>query len=422
MSINYQHVKLLLKKAQQHELINRLDLMKKNGFDLNVPKMPASDPYSQLGQISRLAFLEQLTGKDLAPLSEGVTDQSLEALRGNIEKCIGFAKMPVGVAGPLLVHGSAANGAFFIPLATTEGALVASYNRGCKAMTLSGGVRSVCLNEGVQRSPVFKFNNLIEVGKFIQWVVSQWSVFEQLTAETSNYAKLKDFKTNIEGNNCNLIFEFTTGDAAGQNMVTFCTNSICKHIIQYTPVHPISWYVESNLSGDKKANFQSFQNVRGKKVVSEVTIPKAIVEQVLKSTPEAIEAYWKTSIVSQVQLGTIGAQGHIANGLTALFIACGQDVACISEASVGISRFEMTENGDLYASVSLPNLIVGTVGGGTGLPTQKACLEIMDCHGPGKAIKLAEICGGLALAGEISIAAALASGHFVTAHKNLGRK
>jgi hydroxymethylglutaryl-CoA reductase (NADPH) len=132
--------------------------------------------------------------------------------------------------------------------------------------------------------------------------------------------------------------------------------------------------------------------------------------------------YWQASTVGTIQTGSIGAQGHYANGLAALFIATGQDAACVSEASVGITRMEVTADGGLYAAVTLPNLIVGTVGGGTGLPTQRECLELMDCYGSGKARKFAEICAAVVLSGELSIAAALSVGHFTSAHQKLGRK
>jgi hydroxymethylglutaryl-CoA reductase (NADPH) len=205
-------------------------------------------------------------------------------------------------------------------------------------------------------------------------------------------------------------------------MVTFCTNAICHYIIENAPVKPLFWFIESNYSGDKKATALAFSNVRGKKVTAEITLPEKIVSEVLKTTPEARSDYWRSSTVGTIQSGSIGAQGHYANGLAALFLATGQDVACISEAAVGITRMEVTAAGDLYASVTLPNLIVGTVGGGTALPTQKECLELMDCYGAGKARKFAEICGALVLAGELSIAAALSAGHFSSAHKKFGRK
>jgi len=205
-------------------------------------------------------------------------------------------------------------------------------------------------------------------------------------------------------------------------MVTICTNAICQYIVQNAPVQPQFWFIEGNYSGDKKATSQSFANVRGKKVTTEITLTKKVINEVLKTTPEAMAEYWRSSTIGTIQSGSIGAQGHYANGLTALFIATGQDVACISEASVGITRMELTAEGNLYASATLPNLIVGTVGGGTSLPTQKECLELMDCHGEGKARKFAEICGALVLAGEISIAAALSAGQFSSAHQKFGRK
>jgi hydroxymethylglutaryl-CoA reductase (NADPH) len=378
------------------------------------------DHHTSEGQERRLEYLETRNNQTYEKLRDN-SGIEVGELKGNIENFIGFSKVPTGVAGPLLINGTAASGQFFVPLATTEGALVASYNRGCKAASMAGGIRSICITESVQRSPIFRFERIIELGQFLAWVVMQYEKFEEITSKCSNYAKLKNLKTNIEGNQVNLIFEFTTGDAAGQNMVTFCTSEICNYIVDQSPVRPVRWYVESNLSGDKKSNYQSFQNVRGKKVVAEVELPKEIIERVLRSTPELMADYWQTSTVSLIQLGSIGAQGHIANGLTALFIATGQDVACISEVTVAVNRMEVTERGGLYASLTMPNLIVGTVGGGTSLPSQKECLEIMECYGAGKAKKYAEIACGLALAGELSICAAIASGHFVSAHQKLGR-
>ncbi len=182
------------------------------------------------------------------------------------------------------------------------------------------------------------------------------------------------------------------------------------------------WFIEGNYSGDKKATATSFTSVRGKKVTTEIVLPAEVISGVLKTTARAMAEYWRSSTIGIIQSGAIGAQGHYANGLTALFIATGQDAACVAEAATGSTRMEETENGALYCSVTLPNLIVGTVGGGTGLPTQRECLELMGCFGAGNSRKFAEICGALVLAGELSIAAALSAGHFVSAHQNLGRK
>lgn len=367
--------------------------------------------------------LEYLSDKEITfkYLNREKSISPSETFKGNIENFIGMAQIPVGLAGPLWINGKNAKGEFYIPLATTEGALIASYNRGMRAIKMGHGISTLCLSEGVQRSPYFKFENIGTVGLFITWVYEHISVFHNLVSESSRFAKLVEITTKVEGNSVILTFEYTTGDAAGQNMVTICTDRICKYILSHFSVKPLEWYIESNYSGDKKATALSFSNVRGKKVTSEVVIPKSVVERVLQSTPEKMVKYCRASTLAVAQSGAIGIQGHVANGLTALFIACGQDVACISESSVGITRMELTEHGDLYTSVTLPSLIVGTVGGGTGLPTQRECLEMLDCFGAGKATKFAEICCAVALAGELSIVAAMSVDHFTRAHRKLGR-
>jgi hydroxymethylglutaryl-CoA reductase (NADPH) len=407
----YQRVKVLIEKI--HIKMN-------SQFISTFPQMDLSA--NETGLANRLALIQApnnttfpyLTGKKT--ISDGVGTE------GNIENFIGMAQVPMGLIGPLKVLGTVADGDYYVPLATSEGALVASYHRGAKACFLAGGVTSVCLVEGVQRSPVFKFKHLGDLGVFLSWVLQQKEEFRKITGENSRFAQLNDIKVNIEGNHIMLIFDYKTGDASGQNMVTICTEAICQYILKNTPIQPQLWFLESNYSGDKKATALSFTQVRGKKVTAEVILPRKVVIGVLKTTPELITEYWRSSTIGIIQSGAIGAQGHYANGLTALFIATGQDVACVAEAATGITRMEITENGDLYASVTLPNLIVGTVGGGTSLPTQRECLEIMDCYGAGNAQKFAEICGAVVLSGELSIAAALSAGHFSMAHQKFGRK
>lgn len=357
--------------------------------------------------------------------ANGIQNPSKEdekPFKGNIENYFGMAEIPMGLAGPLFFKGKSGAFAVNIPLATTEGALVASYNRGMKACAESGIISSICIKEGVQRSPFFKFETLKDALRFSDWVQEKLDIFNEICKQSSRIAQVKSIKTNIEGNALILILDFYTGDAAGQNMVTIATKMICKYILKNMPTQPTVWYIESNFSGDKKATFQSFQNVRGKKVSAEIVLKRDVIKNTLKTTPELMEAYWINSTMAAVKSGSIGAQGHVANGLTALFIATGQDVACVSEAAIGMTRMEITQNGDLYVAVTLPSLIVGTVGGGTHLPSQRACLEMMDAYGTGKAIKFAEICAAVALAGEISIAAAISAGHFTDAHKRLGRR
>jgi hydroxymethylglutaryl-CoA reductase (NADPH) len=407
----FQNVDLLIENIKNKEIAGEKS-----------DRMPVEFGVSEASVKERLSFLKEETQQSLSFLCGEEKFNDLTQLQGNIENYIGMTMVPTGVVGPLRVFGSSAKGDFFVPLATTEGALVASYHRGAKACYLAGGATSVCLVEGVQRSPVFKFNNLGDLGLFITWILPRFEEFKAITEKTSRFAKLIDLKSNIEGNHLILIFEFHTGDASGQNMVTICTDAICKYIIEHAPIKPHFWAIEGNYSGDKKATAFSFTNVRGKKVVAEIEIPEKIVREVLKTTPEAMFEYWRSSTIGIIQSGAIGAQGHFANGLTALFIATGQDAACVAEAATGITRMEQNKDGSLYACVTLPNLIVGTVGGGTALPTQLECLKLMDCDGAGNSRKFAEICAALLLAGELSIAAALSAGHFSGAHQKFGRK
>lgn len=270
--------------------------------------------------------------------------------------------------------------------------------------------------------PVFIFKSLKEVALFLEWVVSHVSSFDNIVASTTRHGKLIDLETTINSKVVYLTFKYSTGDAAGQNMVTVATDAVCRYIISTCPIQPVKWFLEGNLSGDKKATMNAFLHTRGKKVVAETVIPFRLIRRFLHTTPQDMLLYCKTSVQGAIQSGAIGVQGHYANALTALFIACGQDAACVSEASVGITDMEVTPEGDLYASVSLPGLIVGTVGGGTHLPTARECLEMLGCYGTGNARKFAEICAATALAGEISIIGAFAAGDFGKAHATYRHK
>jgi len=349
------------------------------------------------------------------------TQEQQTAYQRNIENFIGTVKLPVGIAGPLRVNGLFAQGDYYVPLATSEAALVASYSRGASLMTKAGGCTALLLNEGVNRAPGFAFKSLIDAGAFVTWALSQTDEFKHLAEATTRFGKLQDMRVTVEGNHVYLNFEYLTGDASGQNMVTIATHAIFEYIKQASPINIEYAFIEANLSGDKKACTQSFQSVRGKKVTAEIVISKELVKKTLHTSVTRMIDYWRMSALGGVLSGTIGVQGHYANGLAAFYIACGQDAACVSESSVGVTRFEMTPEGDLYAAVTLPNLIVGTVGGGTGLPSQKACLDIMGLAGQGNAQALAEVCASVALAGELSIIGALCADHFARAHQSLAR-
>jgi len=353
-------------------------------------------------------------------LLDNATDD-LTTYEGNIENAIGLLKMPIGLAGPLRVNGLAAKGDFPIPLATTEAALVASYHRGCRAITAAGGCSAMVLYESISRAPAFVFDTSSEACRFVVWAVENFEFFRQTAEATTAHGKLIDLGCTVEGNHVYANFEYTTGDASGQNMVTLATQAICDKILETSPVKPVKHYIESNLSGDKKASARAFTSARGKKVTAEVKIPEELVRKFLLSTPTEMVDYWRVSAVGGVLSGTLGIQGHFANGLTALYLATGQDAACVAESATGVTRFETTEDGSLYATVTLPGIMVGTVGGGTGLPTQQACLKLMGLAGAGNARALAEVCAGLLLAGELSIIAALSAGHFSRAHRKLAR-
>ncbi|MGB0176399.1 MAG: hydroxymethylglutaryl-CoA reductase [Owenweeksia sp.] len=365
-------------------------------------------------------FSETQAGKtSYLTMLNDIIDESV--FNGHIENFGGLCMIPIGIAGPLVINGEKAQGEFKIPMATTEGALVASYNRGLKAGRMVGGFWARVLDESVQRCPFFKFSNFREAINFIEWVARQEEVLKTVSASGSRYARLISIKSSLEGNEVILSLNYTTGDASGQNMVTICAQKVYDFILQYSPVKPQRSYIEANASGDKKTGSQSLHRTRGKRVVAEVVLTEMVVKNVLKTTPERLAEYWQTSTMAQVKTGSIGNQGHIANGLTAMFMATGQDVACITEAAMGVNRMEVDRKGQLYASLTLSNLIVGTVGGGTGLPTQRECLEMMKSYGAGNANKLAEIMASVALAGELSIASAIAEGHFTEAHQKMGR-
>lgn len=354
-------------------------------------------------------------------LLDARTLEQREHFQRNIENFIGTVKVPVGLAGPLRVNGLFAQGDFYVPLATSEAALVASYSRGCQLLTEAGGCTAILLNEGVTRAPGFSFGSLRDAGLFVIWATEHIEDFRQAAEATTRHGRMNDMRITVEGNNVFLCFDYTTSDASGQNMVTLATEAIVAYIESNSPIKPRHHFLEANMSGDKKASAQSFLLVRGRKVSAEAILSAELIAKRLRTTPQRMEDFWRMSAMGGVLSGTMGLHGHFANGLAALYMATGQDVACVSESTVGVNRLEVVDNGALYACVTLPNIMVGTVGGGTGLPSQRACLEILGLAGPGKARALAELAAALCLAGELSIMGALCSGEFARAHRALAR-
>ena len=354
-------------------------------------------------------------------IEDSGTADRFDRYRHSIENYVGTVKVPVGIAGPLRVNGVFADGDYYIPLATTEATLVASFSRGARIISDAGGCSTVLLNEGVSRAPGFAFDTVSDATIFVVWIMSHIIELKHHAEQTTRHGKLVDIKSDIEGNHVYLIFDFLTTDASGQNMATIASEAMCNYIVENSPVKPKYFFCETNLSGDKKATNQSFQSVRGRRVAAEVLLSKDLVRDKLRTTPRDMARYWTFGAVGSAMSGAIGTQGHYANGLTALYLACGQDVACVAESAVGITRMETTDDGDLYACVTLPSLMVATVGGGTGLPSQSACLDILGLNGPGNAHAFAEVAAGLCLAGELSIVAAICAHEFTKAHKRLAR-
>ncbi len=420
MTISYRrvapYIASLLRQRSLEELAERLR-PKRHALRRRLPNRSDITPDT----VARRWAVLDTDPQTQAQLLDPHTRAQMHCYARNIENFIGTVKLPVGVVGPIRINGFFAQGDYYVPLATTEAALVASYNRGSALVSAAGGASAMLLGEALGRSPVLCFANLAELGRFIEWLLKNREQATTVAEQTSRHCRLVDLDFAVDGNNVYLLFEYTTGDAAGQNMVTFATNAALEWILSATPVRPRASYLEGNLSGDKKATALSLQRVRGRKATAEVTIGADLVKRFLRTTPEQMADLSRKAMMGGVLSGSLGVQGHLANGLAALFIALGQDAACVAEAAVGTTRIEQTDAGDLYASVSMPNLVVGTVGGGSGLPSQRACLNILGLEGTNAARALAELTASVCLAGEVSIIGAMCSGDFADAHARLAR-
>lgn len=367
---------------------------------------------------ARQAFVERQTG--VAPRHVGHFSFEPSAVRGNIESFVGVAQVPIGLAGPLQVNGEHAQGAFYIPLATTEGTLVASYSRGMKVLNLAGGVTCTVSEDAMQRAPVFIFASAREARAFRDWIREHMAEVRRVAEMTSRVAKLTTVETYLASRFAFLRFDFTTGDAAGQNMVGKATYAACQWILANAP-GVRRFFLESNVATDKKVSHVNMLRTRGKRVTAEATIPRHVLQEELRVQPETLVYHGGVANVGAFLSGATNNGLHAPNAITAMFIATGQDVANVTEGSAAVIYGELTPERDLYISITLPSLIVATHGGGTGLATQRECLEILGCYGHGKVNKLAEIVAGVVLAGEISLAGAISSLEWVSAHERMGR-
>ena len=385
-------------------------------------KIPRSDEddYAEAAIQARQRFAEQFTEQEFTHLKNYSFDP--HQLQGNCEHFVGVAQIPVGLAGPLAVHGEHAQGDFLIPMATTEGTLVASYNRGIQVLNLCGGVKCTVIGDAMQRAPVFVFEDARGARDFGRWVEETIEQIRPQAESTSRVAKLQYIDTYLSNKFAYLRFNFSTGDAAGQNMVGRATFAACSWILENYKGPAIKhFYLESNFATDKKASQINVMRTRGKRVVAEAVVKRNVLQQRMRVTPEQLAYHGQVSNVGAFLSGANNNGAHSANGITALFIATGQDVANVSESSAGVLYSEVTKEGDLYINITIPSLIVATHGGGTGLATQNECLRMLGCVGRGTVYKFAEIVAAVVLAGELSLGAAISSSDWVSSHEQYGR-
>ena len=365
----------------------------------------------------RREWVEAKTGAQLTHV--GSSSVPSEETRGNIENPIGAAQIPLGVAGPLLVKGHHAQGTFYVPLATTEGALTRSYERGMVTLTRSGGVETRLYMDENRIAPVFFFDDVGQAWEFAQKMPQYLEDVRAAAQSTTQHGKLLRLECHPLGRQVTVDFCYSTGDAQGMNMIARATEQGCQWLVQNSDAG--RYHLFSGMSSEKRASGLLLVGGKGKKVTAGALIPAQIAKAYLHATPQMLFDVWQHTLLGHLQANAIGYNAHLANGLTAIFIACGQDVANVANACVAITNFELTEAGDLYASVTLPSLTVATVGGGTGQGTARECLQMLDCAGSGKSAKFGEIVAAALLGGELSMAAAIASGEFVAAHETYGR-
>ncbi len=390
--------------------------------EADVVKIPRddNDDYSMKAIEMRQKFVEDYTGKQMNHMKKFSFDP--HTMAGNVEHLTGVAQVPIGFAGPLKINGEHAKGEFIIPMATIEGTLVASYNRGMKVLNACGGVKCTVIGDAMQRAPVFEFNDARAAREFTKWVDENIDAIREQAESSSSVAKLQYIDQILSHKFAFLRFNFSTGDAAGQNMVGRATFVASSWIIDNYKDNPIKhFYLESNLATDKKASQINVMRTRGKRVVAEAVIKKEVLLQMMRVHPKSLASHALVANVGAILSGANNNGLHSANGITAMYIATGQDVANVSESSAAVLYTELTEDEDLYISITIPSLIIATYGGGTGLATQREALELLGCYGKGGVNKLAEIIAGVVLAGEISLASAISSSDWVSSHEQYGR-
>ncbi len=377
------------------------------------------DNYTEDAAQARRQFLTDKTGADFAHTAHYSLPPA--QLKSNTENFIGVVQMPVGVAGPVLIHGEHAQGWFYVPLATTEGTLVASYSRGMRMLSESGGVTVTVLDDNMQRAPVFEFDNARDARSFVQWLQSHQADIATAAQATTSVGKLQNIQTWQIARMVYARFNYSTGDAAGQNMTGKATHAASAYIRANSPVPVRHFALSGAIETDKKHSHMNLMHSRGKRVIAEAVVKREVLQTMARTTPETIFRQRQRSAIGNQLAGSAYSGPHSANGIAALFIATGQDEANVVESHAGFTFMDITPEGDLYYSCTLPSVICGTRGGGTHLPTQSECLKLLGCHGDGNAKKLAEIIGATVLAGDLSLLSAILSDEWVSSHDAYGR-
>jgi len=371
----------------------------------------------------RREYIEYETGTKLENL--GIFSIDIDrVVKRNCENMIGTVQVPVGIAGPLLVNGEYAHGSYYLPLATTEGALVASVNRGCSAITRAGGAEVRILHDGMTRAPVFAARSIAHAKQVVDWVAAHPGELRAAAESTTSHGKLIEIVPFVAGTSVFFRMNFDTKDAMGMNMVTIASAKVSELIAQGTGARLVA--LSGNMCTDKKPAAINGILGRGRSVVAGVALSHDLISEVFKTdAPTLFEVNYRKNLIGSARAGAMGFNAHAANVVAAMFIACGQDAAHAIDGSTCLTTVDPTPTG-VYVSVTLPSLPVGTVGGGTGIETQRECLNLLGVAGGGNppgtnAKKLAEIIASGVLAGELSLLGALAAQDLARAHQQLGR-
>ena len=391
---------------------------------LRFHELPPEMPAAEAAAIRREA-LARITGVGLNAIGHHSFDASAASKR-NCENLIGVAQVPMGVVGPLTVRGEFADGDVYVPMATTEGALLASINRGCTAIRLAGGATVHVDDVGMTRAPVFRTRSQRETRAFLRWVAEHEAEIKETADATSRFLRMTEIKTYVFGTTIFLRFRFMTGDAMGMNMATIACDRIVRDLIEPKTGIPCV-ALSGNYCVDKKAAAVNFMEGRGKRVHAEVVLDAAVLRDVLKTDARSlVEVQYRKNLLGSIASGSMGYNAHFANILSAFFLATGQDPAHVVGGSTGVTCIEPREHGSAYMSIFIPDAPLGATGGGTTLSTQSEALRILgvvpDPERPGHAaMRLAEILGAAVLAGELSLMAAFTSSDLARAHARLGR-